>query len=506
MRKKQILIVEDERIVAADIKMSVEKLGFEVAATANSGEEAIQKALELKPDLVLMDVVLEGRMDGIKAASIIRASCKIPIIYLTAYSDDKTLQRAKITEPFGYIIKPFQDRELHSIIEIALYKHRMERKLAENEERLSTILKSINDAVIATDPNGRVTFMNPVAQALTGWTQKHAKGRHLKDVFIIMDVETGVPVEDPVSRVLKKEDEIEAARDATLIARDGTEYTISFSCAPIQFDTGRMSGAVLAFQDISERKKVMDELKKAYADLKATQQELIQSEKLAALGRFSSGVAHEIKNPLGVILGGTEFLENKFNQAEPDLRKAIEKIKYATRRANTIVQDMLKFAKPSDLKAEKIRLKDMVKETLSLLEFGTSLKNIKIETYFPREGLSIEVDKNQIQQVFFNLMMNAVDAMPRGGKLRIKAYEMEEPGNHPDGRFCAIEIKDSGEGIPEENLKRLFEPFFTTKRDKKGIGLGLSMAKIIVENHKGNLEIDSTLGEGTTAKIVLPYI
>ena len=125
-------------------------------------------------DLVLMDIVLEGDMDGVKAAEHIRNHFDIPVVYLTAYSDDTTLQRAKITEPYGYILKPFQERELYTTIEMALYKHKMERKLKENEQWLATTLKSIGDAVIATDTKGFVTFMNPVAEVLTGWKQEEA--------------------------------------------------------------------------------------------------------------------------------------------------------------------------------------------------------------------------------------------------------------------------------------------------------------------------------------------
>ena len=366
MNRKQILVVEDERIVAADIKLSVQRLGYDVCGIAFSGEEATKKAEEMKPDLVLMDIVLEGEMDGIEAASAIRSRFAIPVVYLTAYADKKTLERAKITEPFGYIIKPFEERELNSIIEIALYKHTMDKKL------------------------------------------------------------------------------------------------------------------------------------------KKTQQELMQSEKLAALGRFSSGIAHEIKNPLGIILGGSEFLETKLSKTDADVKTTIDKIKKSTLRANTIVEGLLKFARPSELKTERIKPNALVKETLSLFKYRTPLKNIKIKTHFAKENLYVEVDKDQMLQVFFNLLMNAIDAMPKGGEITIKTYKMAPSESSLDDHLCVIEIMDKGEGISKDNLQKLFEPFFTTKRDKKGIGLGLFMAKMIVNNHKGDLVIDSKPGKGTTAKIILP--
>jgi CheY-like chemotaxis protein len=150
MAKAHILIVEDDGIVAIDIENSLKKLGFSVIAMVPSGEEALEKVAEYKPDLVLMDIVLKGEMNGTEAAKQIRSQFNIPIVYLSAYAEEEILERAKVTEPFGYIIKPFEDRELNTAIEMALYKHKMEKRLKESEEWLSTTLKSIGDAVIVT--------------------------------------------------------------------------------------------------------------------------------------------------------------------------------------------------------------------------------------------------------------------------------------------------------------------------------------------------------------------
>jgi len=198
-----ILVVEDERIVAEDIQKSLQNLGYTILAVVSSGEKAIQKARGENPDLVLMDIVLKGEMDGIEAAERIYSQFNIPVVYLTAYADEKKLQRAKVTEPYGYLLKPFEERGLHTTIEMALYKHRMEKKVRESEQWLFTTLKSIGDAVIATDTQGLVTFMNPVAETLTGWNQKDAVGRPLDDILTIVDEETGRKIENPAQRVLQ---------------------------------------------------------------------------------------------------------------------------------------------------------------------------------------------------------------------------------------------------------------------------------------------------------------
>ncbi|MFH1362601.1 MAG: ATP-binding protein [Candidatus Omnitrophota bacterium] len=243
----------------------------------------------------------------------------------------------------------------------------------------------------------------------------------------------------------------------------------------------------------------------AYQELKKAQQELVQTEKLSALGRFSSGMAHEVKNPLGIVLGGIEFLEKKLEKSDKDIKLAIKKIKESTLRADGVVRNLLKFAMPSEIKTEKVNPKTLINDTLSLIRYRVSLVNIKIVTEFLKEDIYISGDKNQLQQVLFNLITNAVEAVPQGGLVRTIIRQS------PAGEFlaeaaCLIEIIDNGPGIAKEDLAKLFEPFFTTKRDKKGTGLGLSISKIIIENHKGMLTVDSSPEQGTVARIILPLI
>src|SRR5258708_4312572 len=203
MTPARILIVEDDRVVARDIQQQLSRIGHAVVGTTARGEDALQLALNTQPELVLMDVRLEGAVDGIDAAQQVREHCHIPVVFLTAYADDETVQRASATEPFGYLLKPFEDSQLRTVIEMALYKHAAQRKLRESARRFVATLSSIGDAVIATDDRAQVTFMNPVAEALTGWSQAQAAGRPLAEVFRIVNEETRRPVEDPAAKVLR---------------------------------------------------------------------------------------------------------------------------------------------------------------------------------------------------------------------------------------------------------------------------------------------------------------
>ena len=193
-----ILVVEDEPVVALDLRTRLTRMGYIVVETVARGEDAVALAGTLSPNLILMDIRLRGGMDGIAAAEEIRNRYGLPVIYLTAHADEATVDRARITEPFGYILKPFDERELRTVIEMALYKHDAERKLRESERRYATTLSSIGDAVIATDPGGGVTFMNPVAEKLTGWSLAETFGTSLKSIFEIVNEDTRVTVKNPI--------------------------------------------------------------------------------------------------------------------------------------------------------------------------------------------------------------------------------------------------------------------------------------------------------------------
>lgn len=292
MVKERILVVEDEIVVAKNIQNRLESSGYAVPAVVSSGEEAVKKTAEIQPDLVLMDIKLEGNVDGVEAADQIRNRFNIPIIYLTAYGDDETLQRAKVTEPYGYILKPFEIRELHSNIEMALYKHRTESKLRDNEEWLSTVLESIGDAVIATDKQEYITFINPVAETLTGWKRKDASGRPLKTVFNIINKKTRTPSESLAKTAIQQDKVINLEnRNIILITRDGKEKPIDDSAAPIKDHKGNITGSILVFQDITKRRQTEEELKKHRCHL-----EKLVEERTVELATTNKKLLQEVTN------------------------------------------------------------------------------------------------------------------------------------------------------------------------------------------------------------------
>ena len=206
MNPSRILVVEDEKIVAMDVASSLSGRGYEVAGVVSTGEEAVLIARSKPVDLVVMDIRLKGDVDGLQAAEQLRRY-DIPVVYLTAYADESTLERAKITNSMGYILKPFEDKELYTIVEIALYRHKMEKQLKEHQQRLATTLESIGEAVVSVSREGRIDFMNHVAESLTGWGQSDAGGLAFAEVVRIVDDDTGDPVASLEQRVIHLEAE-----------------------------------------------------------------------------------------------------------------------------------------------------------------------------------------------------------------------------------------------------------------------------------------------------------
>lgn len=260
------MIVEDERIVAEDIKESLQTQGYTVTSVARSGKMAIKMVEENMPDLVLMDIVLKDKMDGIETASQIRSRFNIPVVYLTAYSDENILERAKTTEPFGYIIKPFREKELQINIEMALYKHKIEKELKASKDWFSTTLKSIGDAVIAADLNGNVVFMNHTAQLLTGWDMKDGVGKKLNNIYNIVNGENKEQIETHINNSTQEVVRFKQVVQKVLIDKYGIKLPIEDKYKSIKDNNGNTLGCVLVFRDTIDQTRVENTLKMALKD------------------------------------------------------------------------------------------------------------------------------------------------------------------------------------------------------------------------------------------------
>jgi PAS domain S-box-containing protein/putative nucleotidyltransferase with HDIG domain len=267
MTKKQILIVEDERIVADDIRMSLERLGYSVCGVVSSGQQAVEKTKMIRPDLVLMDIVLEGKMNGIEAAEVIRSRFDIPIVYLTAYSDNKTLERAKTSEPFGYVLKPFEDRDLHTTIEMAIYKHKIDKLLRESEEKYRSLAENAYDAIYIINQNG-FQYGNPAFERLTGWKKEDLDGRRFNFWDIVH------PDEIKLTKS-KRRGMMPENGEFRIVSKDGSVKVVEINSAKI--GRGKEIRRMGILSDITERKKAEGELKKSLERLKKNFEDMVNA-------------------------------------------------------------------------------------------------------------------------------------------------------------------------------------------------------------------------------------
>jgi PAS domain S-box-containing protein len=277
MEKSRIMIVEDESLVALAIEKSLKNMGYEVPVTVSTGEEAVRKAMEVEPDLILMDIRLKGVIDGVEAAGMIREAFRVPIVYLTAYSEEKTLERAKLTEPFGYITKPFEERTLQATVEMALYKSTMEGKLWRAKEKLQTILRSIGEGVVVADTKGVVEYLNPTAQRTLLGSEHAGSGVCLGQILMVFDAETLEKVVVPLARVVKS-GEIAEMTDLILLTRDRGRIRVDCTLAPYRDENGNVRGVVLAFRDVTERTKFRDIVSRELAQALELQRNLLPRE------------------------------------------------------------------------------------------------------------------------------------------------------------------------------------------------------------------------------------
>jgi PAS domain S-box-containing protein len=533
MRSSRILIVEDESIVALNIKNRLEALGYIVVATTSSGESAIQIAQENNPDLVLMDIKLRGVIDGIEAATQIWNRFQIPVVYLTAYSDEETVERAKVTEPYGYILKPFEARDLGTTIEISLYKHQMERKLREREQWLTTTLKCIGDAVITTDSQGLITFMNPVAEALTCWKQEEVLGNNLTQVFQTINEKTRQAVENPAALALRQGVTVTLENHTLLITKNGKEIPIDDSAAPIKNDTGKIMGAVLVFHDVTEQQqlkkflentnqelevKVIEnnrQLRAANEQLRAEieQRQHLENELLVALAkerelnelksRILATISHEYRTPLTTILSSTDLLaQYGSGWKEERKQKHFQRIQAAVQHLTTLVNDVLfvSHAEIGSLEFNPVAL-NVEQITRNLVEtYSNSVNQYTI--IFECQGVSapILLDKELLELMLRNLISNAIKYSPGGSIIQIEL--VFQPHN------LVFRISDQGIGILPNERDQIFKAFFRGNNIDivPGVGLGLLIVKECVDLHGGEIIVESELMVGTRFTITLPLI
>ncbi|MBI2353900.1 MAG: PAS domain-containing protein [Deltaproteobacteria bacterium] len=360
----------------------------------------------------------------------------------------------------------------------------IEEILRESRERLAVTLASIGDGVITFDTEGRAVMLNGVAEWLCGWSQAEASGRLLEEVFPIINEKSGLPQDNPVSRVLASGSIVELANNTILVARDGERRVIADSAAPIRDRGGNVIGVVLVFRDLTEKR--------------AIEEELFKARKLESLGVLAGGIAHDFNNLLTGILGNVSLAKMRLPVGEKP-HKYLENAEKASMRARELTQQLLTFAKGGAPLRKPISIAQILTDSSALVLRGS---NVRCNLEVASDLWPVEADEGQMSQVFNNLIINADQAMSYGGVVTVRAANVFGAIEGKESRCVRISIEDNGVGIPEENLHRIFDPYFTTK--PQGSGLGLATVYSIIRRHEGEITVHSKPGEGTSFIIHLP--
>ena len=490
-REIRILVAEKDRDFVALVEESLtESGGVYVIEKVSSGKSCLRKLQEEKFDILLLDHLLsdgEG-LDWLRRFN--EMGIGIPTIFVTAKGDPQLAIEAMKEGVFDYINRSAECAKafpfvVHRAVEgfsLMVEKVRLQKELIETKNFLESIIEKAGDAISVVDLEGKVLYWNEGAERIYGYRKEEIFGKKLSNFLYPQ----GDKARDDEKRLMEglmarvKKGEVVPNVEVKRLTKEQKEILISMTISPLKDAEGKIIGASRICKDITHLKKA--------------EERLIMAERLSSLGELTAGVAHELRNPLAGIKINTQVLSRKKDLSEMETRllastqEGIEKIQ-------KIVEDMLHFAKPKASHFKEEEINEVMEKSLAILQ--AKFKKGNISPVFERgEGLPrVRIDVHQIQQVLINLMLNAIQAMEKGGTLTLRTFL----GN---GGRVGVEVKDTGVGMPESHLKKIFDPFFTTKSE--GTGLGLSISLKILENHGATIDVVSKEGEGSSFTIHFP--
>ena len=479
MISKSILIVEDEAIVSLDLSILLEEAGYSINRICNSSDQLLMYFDDYPyPDLILMDIHIKGSLDGTEASLKIKELYNVPVIFLTAFADQDTLKKAKTSYPYGYIIKPYDKRKLLITIEMGLNIIELEKEVKRREKLFSATFNSIADAVIITDKNECIKYLNPVASSMI--KRNSALDKKFNTVFdIVFD---------------------EDKKRGSFKDKFGKEKTLEIKKTKLDESFQDIGGFVWILTDITIPVYLESQLR--------------ESQKMEAVGRLAGGIAHDFNNLLTVIMGYCSLiLDNTELMTEnSNIKSDITGIQLTSQKAVKLTKQLLTFTNNQVHNPRLVDLNGIIDDLEQIFE-RLIPDNIRLQNHLTENDTIINIDPIQLEQVLINLVVNSRDAIEDNGKISIKTGIIntgEEASNRnsniPKGDFILLSIEDDGSGIPTTLHSKIFEPFFSTKKEGKGLGLGLSTVYGIVQHSGGFIDLQSSPGSGSNFDIYFPRV
>lgn len=479
-----VLVVEDDTSAAESIRDALEAAGYRVSATVPSGARALEAARHAKPSLVLMDVQLDGPLDGIQTATLLREQMDVPVVYLTSFVDHETLHRAKQTAPHGYLRKPFGPRELTIAVELALHQHALEQIAAAREQWFANTLYSIADAVLTVDADERVTFTNGAAQKLLARPRGEIEGAALARVLPLEDA-SGAPLGELVSRAIRDHKVTPLPPDARL---GGT--FVEGSIAPmVSTDPGPV-GAAIVLRDVGERRRL--------------ERRLLATERLAAVGTMAAGMRHEINNPLAFVVANVGHALARLRESasegasiDPEILVALEDAAHGADRVKTIVEGLRPIAQGEQGQRQP--------HPVEVLVSGA----VRAAAHALRHHARLEIDQHEAPPLLVDRerMTSAIVALLLGAAARVGDGYADESvvrvrtRTDEQGR-AVLEVHDDGRALDDAERARMFDPFAASGNATAGVELAVAQRTILA--HGGEIDVQSAPGRGTVVRVTLP--
>ena len=509
---ERILLVDDNPTNLQVLLQTLNGRGYKLLIAKN-GESALRIAHKAKPALVLLDIMMPG-MDGYEVCRQLKddpATSKITVIFLSALDDTKDKVRGLETGAVDFISKPFQAEEVIARVETQLKIHRLEQALSARNRQLeadkANILESMNEGIFGLDSRGHITFANAAAASMLGWSIDNLIGQGLISMML---GEAGngahsqhlAPIQVALNKGVSK-----AVEDTLFWHKDGTAFPVYYSCTPILEDD-KLTGAVVAFRDITERKRNQEALQKALDELDQQKDKLTHVSRLSTMGEMAAGFAHEVNQPLTAISNYAQVakrmmtrLEHQDDPMYESIYEAMDKINTQARRAGEIIARIRSFVKKPDHVLSSVDPHKLLSDTVKLAEVDARNNHMEIHMDVPTDLPAVKVDPVQIQQVALNLIRNGMEAMCDSEHRHIGVWVKAE---RFEDRFVKVSVIDRGYGLADDAEEKLFTPFYTTKPD--GMGIGLSVCHSIIQSHSGRMSFQRHPEGGTIFEFTMPVV
>lgn len=477
----RLLLAEDDPATVVLLRRYLDHTVYELLPPVRTASEAVEQARRDKPDAILMDIGLEGPVDGIEAVRRMRDFTDAPILYLTHASDDATVARAKATAPFAYLVKPFGKEELIVALDMAIERHRRDGRLSIRERQIAATLDGLPDAVLAVRPDGIIRLGNRLAHELLS-PALSLSGHRLQEVL------TTAGAEHTLWTRLQGGEAIESC---PFTHPDGTQMLLEVRLTRPASSTD----SILVLRDVTQ--------------LRSLESHLRQSQKIEAVGRLAAGIAHDFNNLLSVINSYAELLSVKLPRHDP-LLAYVRNVRSAGGKAADLVSKLMAFSRREPAEPQQTDVVRALQDLRPMLS-RVIRENIEITIESKVASAYTVLDPSLFDQAILNLAVNARDAMPEGGRIEVtlEATHVTEDGSPlsqalAPGDYLLLSVGDTGCGMDEDTLRHVFEPFFTTKPIGKGTGLGLATVYGFVQQAGGHVEVTSQPGQGTTFHLYLP--